>query len=140
MLRITCEHTHTNMHSNKDFQSSSLVLFSSKKLTKPDFISPFSSRCSAKRFFFFCLVYFIDTTEFVMTNFLTNVCHKHDVFLHKNKKNALSLCICCLKYVWGELTPAPGRTCPDMTQVCPCLGRSTKSQIWILACNSFGIC
>ena len=33
-----------------------------------------------------------------------------------------------------------GQTCPDMRQVCPCLGRSSKSQIWILACNSFDIC
>ena len=56
--------------------------------------------------------------------FLTNVCHKHDIFLHKNKAKL----------------HVPGRTCTDMRQVCPYLDRSTKSQIWILDCNSFGIC
>ena len=43
-----------------------LCYFLVKKVTKPDFISPFSSRCSGKRCFF-CLVYFIDTTEFLRT-------------------------------------------------------------------------
>ena len=71
--------------------------------------------------------------------FLTNVCHKHDFFDIKYDKTALFFCICCLKYVWGEFVPAPGRTWPDMRQVSLCLDRSTKSQIWVLASNSFGI-
>ena len=78
MLRITCEHKPTNMQSNKDFQLSSLVLFLIKKVTKPDFISPFSSRCNAKRFF---------SEDF---KFLTNVCHKNDG-LHIDEKNCWTL-------------------------------------------------
>ena len=80
MLRSTCEHKHTNMHSNKYFQLSSLVLFSNKKVAKKDFISPFSSRCSAKRF---CLpgLFHIYNRICEDFKFLTNVCRKHDVFL-----------------------------------------------------------
>ena len=77
MLRITCEHKHTNMHSNKDFQFSSLVVFSSKKVTKPDFISQFFT--DAVPNVSFCLPGLFHRYHRMCDDFkfLTNVCHKH---------------------------------------------------------------
>ena len=59
--RLLCEHKHTNMHTNKDFQLSSLVLFSSKnQILFHHFLAD-----AVPNVGFVCLVYFIDTTEFV---------------------------------------------------------------------------
>ena len=72
MLMITYEHKHTNMHSNKDFQLSSLVLFSSKKVTKPDFISPMQ----CQTVFFLPGLFHRYNIICESFKYLTHVCHE----------------------------------------------------------------
>ena len=80
MLRITCEHKHTNMDSNKDFQLSTLVLFSSKKLRNQILFHHFLA--DAVPNVVFCLTGLFHRYNIICEDckFLTNVCHKHDVY------------------------------------------------------------
>ena len=81
MPRITCEHKHTNMHSNKNFQLSSLVLFSSKKSDETRFLFH-NFLVDAVPNVVFCLPDLFHRYNRICEDFkfLTNVCHKHDVF------------------------------------------------------------